>query len=96
MSSYLSLKPKSHIAWLVNHSSTCVPFEFDIEQEVQKRIPIEPSEGDINFASKVTGYAKGTIHQYVHRGEIPYSKRGRKLWFKKSELLEWMENRQYF
>lgn len=71
-------------------------FEFHIEQEVQKRIPIEPSEGDINFASKVTGYAKGTIHQYVHRGEIPYSKRGRKLWFKKSELLEWMENRQYF
>lgn len=52
-------------------------------------------EGDINYASKLTGYKKGTIHQYVHRGEIPYTKHGRKLWFKKRDLIKWLNERQY-
>ena len=39
------------------------------------------------------GMTKGTIYQYVSRGMIPYLKRGSRLFFLRSELLEWDRER---
>jgi excisionase family DNA binding protein len=44
-------------------------------------------------AAALLGMTKGTIYQYVSRGMIPYEKRGRTLWFLRSELLAWDRDR---
>lgn len=35
---------------------------------------------------------KPTFYGYIHRGEIPYHKRGKKLTFLKSEIDEWLKS----
>ena len=42
-------------------------------------------------AMQITGLAKPTIYAKTSRGEIPHYKRSRKLYFKRSELLQWIE-----
>jgi excisionase family DNA binding protein len=38
------------------------------------------------------GIAQSTGYQRVSRGEIPHFKKGRRLYFRKSELLAWVES----
>jgi len=45
----------------------------------------------IDDVVEVTKYAKGTIYNLVYRGEIPYRKRGKKLYFIPSEILSWIK-----
>lgn len=46
---------------------------------------------DIQEASIFTGYTVSTLYTYCHHGYIPYYKpRGKKLFFKKEELTEWL------
>lgn len=47
--------------------------------------------GDVNFASKITGYKKSTIYLKVHRKEICFVKRHGRLFFEKTALLNWIE-----
>ena len=42
------------------------------------------------FASKITGKAVSTIYDLVHKGSIPYSKRGKDLYFSRAELMNWL------
>lgn len=67
-----------------------------VEQQIRDRKPELPDEGDVSFAAKITGYKESYIRQLVHQGEIPYYKRGRRLWFNKDKLEEWLEERQYY
>lgn len=46
---------------------------------------------DFNGALKLTGYAAPTLYAKTGKGEIPHFKKGRKLFFRKSELIEWIE-----
>lgn len=46
---------------------------------------------DINGAVEITGNSKNTIYQLTSKKLIPHFKRGRKLYFKRSELLKWIE-----
>lgn len=46
---------------------------------------------DFNGALKLTGYAAPTLYAKTAKGEIPHFKKGRKLFFRKSELIEWIE-----
>ncbi len=52
------------------------------------------SESDVPLtikqASAFTGLAVSTLYGYSHRGEIPVSKRGKRLFFLKSELKQWL------
>jgi predicted DNA-binding transcriptional regulator AlpA len=43
-----------------------------------------------------SGYAKGTIYNFVSRGEIPYRTRGRRkrLVFVPSEIIAWLKGEQ--
>ncbi|MCA9003376.1 MAG: helix-turn-helix domain-containing protein [Planctomycetes bacterium] len=45
--------------------------------------------GGIELAQAVTGLAASTIYKKVHRSEIPYSKRGGRLFFSRRKLEEW-------
>jgi excisionase family DNA binding protein len=47
---------------------------------------------DINEATKVIHKAKQTIYQYCSKKNIPHIKSGGKIYFKRSELLSWVEN----
>ena len=42
-------------------------------------------------ALKLTGYAAPTLYAKTAKGEIPHFKKGRKLFFKRSELIKWIE-----
>jgi excisionase family DNA binding protein len=47
---------------------------------------------DINEACNVVKKAKQTIYQYCNSGKIPHFKSGGKNYFKRSELLDWIES----
>lgn len=46
----------------------------------------------IELAIEITGLAKATIYSLVSERRIPHSKRGKKLYFSRRELLEWLAN----
>ena len=45
----------------------------------------------LDEAIVITGLAKPTLYAKTSKNEIPHYKRGRKLYFKRSELLAWIE-----
>ena len=53
----------------------------------------EPQEGGVDFALGVLGvYSRSTLYKLTSEGAIPHTKRGRTLWFKRSELEKWLED----
>jgi hypothetical protein len=50
----------------------------------------EPEIGDIRLAENTTGYARQTIYQLVSARKIPFIKKQGKLFFSKSDLIEWL------
>lgn len=47
--------------------------------------------GGIDLAIKITGLAKPTIYALVSERKIPHSKQGKRLYFSRQELLEWLK-----
>src|SRR5215204_3524419 len=47
--------------------------------------------GSIELAIELTGLAKPTIYGLVSERKIPHSKRGKRLYFSRHELLEWLK-----
>jgi excisionase family DNA binding protein len=45
---------------------------------------------DIDEASKLTKLAKATIYGLVNQNKIPYYKKSKRLYFLKSEILDWV------
>lgn len=46
---------------------------------------------NVKEASELLNLAKQTIYGLTSRNQIPFFKRGKKLYFKKQELLKWIE-----
>lgn len=46
---------------------------------------------NIEDVVKLTGFKKPTIYSYVRNNEIPYSKKGSRLFFFKPEIIEWIK-----
>lgn len=59
------------------------------QQEEKER---EDEFGGIELAIELTGLAKPTIYGLVSERKIPHSKRGKKLYFSRKELLVWLTN----
>lgn len=59
------------------------------QQEEKER---EDEIGGIELALEVTKLAKPTIYGLVSERKIPHSKRGKKLYFSRKELLIWLTN----
>jgi excisionase family DNA binding protein len=55
----------------------------DIEVETEKLL-------DIQGVSELLGLAKATIYSKLSRNELPYMKRGKKVYFKEKEILEYL------
>jgi excisionase family DNA binding protein len=47
--------------------------------------------GGVDLAIQITGLAKPTIYSLVHGRSIPHSKRGKKLYFSRQELTDWLK-----
>lgn len=60
--------------------------------DTKKKIPIESDILDIKSASQFLNLAVPTIYCLVSKREITSYKRGKKLYFKKSELLQWIQS----
>jgi excisionase family DNA binding protein len=45
----------------------------------------------IDEVCKFTAYKKGTVYNLVSNGNIPYRKRGKRLFFIPSEILNWLK-----
>jgi predicted DNA-binding transcriptional regulator AlpA len=52
----------------------------------------EEDIGGISLAEHVTGLATPTIYALVSKSKIPYMKRGKKLYFSKTELIAWIRS----
>jgi predicted DNA-binding transcriptional regulator AlpA len=48
--------------------------------------------GGIELAMEVTGLAKPSIYGLIWRKEIPHYKKGKRLYFSKIELLNWIKS----
>ncbi len=60
----------------------------------EKHVNLAESEADeiggIDLAVEITGKAKPTIYGLVHSRSIPHSKQGKRLYFSRKELLDWL------
>lgn len=56
------------------------------QTEPQTELPIEIKE-----LSSLIKKSEPTIYGYVHRNEIPHSKKGNRLYFFKSEIVDWLK-----
>ena len=54
----------------------------------------EKEIGGIQLAVDTTGLTAGTIYQQVHKKEIPFIKRGGRLYFERSKLIAWIKEGQ--
>lgn len=52
---------------------------------------LEDDITNVKGAAKILDSASGTIYNLVHERRIPYHKQGKKLYFFKSELLDWIK-----
>jgi excisionase family DNA binding protein len=59
---------------------------FEDKQEIEREDEISGME----LAIEVTGLAKPTIYGLVSERKIPHTKRGKKLYFSRRELLDWL------
>ena len=63
-------------------------------QQKPEETPITTDEKQLSFTEMCNflGIAKSTGYQRIGRGEIPHFKKGRRLYFRKSELIEYVES----
>lgn len=47
----------------------------------------------VREAAALLGMTEGTVYQYVSRGILPHLKKGKRLWFLRSELEAWDRER---
>lgn len=47
---------------------------------------------DIKKTAEFLDLSKASIYRYTSSNQIPFHKRGKKLYFKKSDILAWLEN----
>lgn len=59
----------------------------------EKSNPPEPEQFlDVNEVGELLRLSAQTIYGLVHTRQIPHSKKGNRLYFKKSELQQWMQD----
>ena len=50
----------------------------------------------IDDAAKLLSLSKATLYGYTHRGTIPFKRRNRKLYFSKTDLIDWLNKEKQF
>jgi predicted DNA-binding transcriptional regulator AlpA len=55
-------------------------------------IPVEDAFLNIDDTAKLIDLAKPTVYGLVHQNKIPYHKKSKRLYFLKSEILDWIKS----
>ncbi|MFC2080458.1 helix-turn-helix domain-containing protein [Bacteroidota bacterium] len=72
--------------------------DYLLSKVVSNEREIKPYKSILNTeeVAEFIGTSKSTIYKYTHHGQIPHYKRGKRLYFKTEEIVEWLtENRGY-
>lgn len=64
---------------------------FFAEKRLNENNTEKDEIGGIDLAIEITGLAKPTIYGLCSERKIPHSKRGKKLYFSRQELTEWLK-----
>ncbi|WP_159019839.1 helix-turn-helix domain-containing protein [Algibacter sp. L3A6] len=72
---------------LVERISSKMRKHYDSQNSIQ-----EDELLSIDEAAKFVKLSKATLYGLVHKKEIPYSKKGKRLYFQKSELFDWVKS----
>lgn len=80
---------------MISHSQEAFPLIKTRLQELSSQkngsLPFQKSVLNLNEAAGFTGLSKSYMYKLTSRGEIPcYKPRGKKLYFKRTELEDWM------
>lgn len=60
------------------------------EQQAAQPAVSHPEVMDIDAFCAYTGLSKQTVYRKTRKGEVPHSKRGKRLYFDKREVDEWL------
>ena len=65
----------------------------NVLQSINTSSPVEvPNFLTIDEAAKLINLTKPTVYGLVHQNKIPYLKKGKRLYFVKVDLLEWINS----
>ena len=62
------------------------------KQAVSQAPPTSDKPLNIGQAAELLGMTKGSVYGMVHKKTIPHSKKGKRLYFNKDELLTWVQS----
>ncbi len=74
---------------IIDCVSSCLKYHGPDKQGQSANLP---ELGGIELAVAVTGLAKPTLYALVQRRGIPFMKKGKRLYFKRSDLMAWIES----
>ena len=82
---FLSLSKEEFQTLIIDAVSVCL-------KELSSQQQSEPGKTvmDIDAFCQYTGLSKQTVYRKTRSGEVPHSKRGKRLYFEKSEVDEWL------
>ena len=60
------------------------------ENNIEEKIPISPEILNTEQAAAFNSISMSTLYKYTSTRQIPHFKRGKRIFFKKAELIEWM------
>ena len=66
--------------------------EFFRDGSMQKTADEKDEINGIELAVEITKLSKSTIYSLVSKRQIPHSKKGKRLYFSRTDLLEWIKN----
>ncbi|RED42599.1 AlpA family transcriptional regulator [Winogradskyella eximia] len=87
MSNQLFMMSEDQIQDFADRSFEKAKTYFEAQKDTEQEIPIP-----IDDATKVVNLTKPTIYGLVHKNKIPYRKKGKRLYFLKSELIAWINS----
>lgn len=82
---FLSMTKEEFQNLIVDAVSTCLK-ELPAPQQSETGVTVM----DIDAFCEYTGLSKQTVYRKTRSGEVPHSKRGKRLYFDKSEVDEWL------
>jgi hypothetical protein len=62
-----------------------------LQNSKSKQVSTDKEWGGVAMACEITGYKPQTIYTKAGQKQIPHLKRDGRLWFKRSDLIEWIE-----
>jgi len=82
----ISLSRDDFQSIVIDSVNSCLKYNTAQHEESKEELLILPG------VSTLLNLADSTIYGLVHRGEIPHHKKGGRLYFLRSELLDWIKS----